>query len=759
MKMRIITLLLLLIISQPLLSQKKATAKSAMSKNDIKSEMNEATDVIAKEITELEKQLKTETDEETIKDLKDQIDMLKKQLKMMQGLNNNLSKMSDKTVQEAVEENDVSASVPKRDMTRISMLPKKILTEAELVLFIKNIQDGVEKIISPAEKAEALKIYNDTKVQYKSTAVVANAASGCWMIGNWEKALFIMGKVCSDDVTDADNLNNYAAFLISAGAEHAALPILQYLNFKYPKNSTLLNNIGQAWFGLGEMEIAKKYLDSATMLYPHHSTANSTMSKIYESEGKTDKSIAFLKASLKETYDPEKEAELLRLGYKIKYADLPDFNYPMKRDPLGFIRFVESIPEKYPARIGDDATVDAINSYVLGVRDLSTQLNDENVELQNELKARSNKLSSDSDFRAQFLEPHNCPAHNLAVRSFQLIWEEKMGGLSPLPTQLLLPVQNPFADINSVKTLHEIWQECQDIWTEKVVKPTADLARAWSASNEGKTCADVDAATNAYLAKKNAIREEGVKLIKQKVHGNAGPLDAWTKIALYSVKDDPPKNEGQLSMDLVSELEFTTARKSFRNGELTYVLSMAQNFVEKQAKLKSSCSNPQPTSDDPHADDLTPLIATNLKCEFRKVMSTPVVVYSFQCNTMKENLKPNAKSKKDPVNRGQGQSSKRNANTRGPLRGGKGLYSFDEDELSKNVNQKFAPLSAEDKDLSQFSIEYDRWGNLIGLNVQLNKEGVALADPDSEDTGMDSRWSWNAIASFKKGFLHNLLIK
>lgn len=75
------------------------------------------------------------------------------------------------------------------------------------------------------------------------------------------------------------------------------------------------------------------------------------------------------------------------------------------------------------------------------------------------------------------------------------------------------------------------------------------------------------------------------------------------------------------------------------------------------------------------------------------------------------------------------------------------------------IKEKPAPLNAEDKDPSQFSLEYDRWGNLIGLNLQLNKEGTGLADPDSEESGINSRWSWNAAGSATKGFLNKLLIK
>jgi len=140
-------------------------------------------------------------------------------------------------------------------------------------------------------------------------------------------------------------------------------------------------------------------------------------------------------------------------------------------------------------------------------------------------------------------------------------------------------------------------------------------------------------------------------------------------------------------------------------------------------------------------------------------MSTPVVVYKFECNTMKETTKGKLKPKKDPVNRGQGQSSARSNSARAPLAGGRGPSNFAEYGEGSNENQKFAPLNAEIKELSQFSIEYDKGGNLVGLNVQVNEAGTDLADPKSSETEMDSRWSWNAVASPKKGFMNKLLLK
>ena len=766
--MRIIVYLLLLFCTiKPAFAQTPAdkTVKPVKaetpSKTEIQSQMNDATNEIRKEIADLEKQIASSNDVEATKDLKEQVAILKKQLSMMEGLNKNVSRMSDNVFKEAANE-DGGAVIPKRDATRISIIPKKTLNDAELLTFIKNTHSGVEKLIPAAERVEALNIYNETKAQYKTTAIVANAANGCWMLGHWEKALFIMSKACMDDMTDADNLNNYAAFLVMTGGEQAAIPILEYLNQKYPGNSTILNNLGQAWFGLGEMDRAKKYLDSATMIYPNHSTANSTLSGIAVANHDTPNAISYLKASLKENYDPDIEAELSKLGYSITYADMPEFKYPMKSDPIGILSLVESIPEDYPTHIGDDQTADVVNHYVRSAVISNEQFNEENEKLSNKLKDRAKQLSNDSGFRREFLDPHNSPAYKLAARSRLLIWTETFGSSSPLITQLWLPSQKYFANIKAVKTGQELWRECQDIWTEQVVKPTADLARAWQASRRGDRCSDIDAAMEAYLAKKNQIRKQGIRLIKQKVRQYSKELDQWVKISLYSTKDNPPKNRDDLTMDLVSELEFTTARNAYRNSELSYFLSMAQEFVEKQSKLRSACNPSAQIPDDPSEDILAPLVPPipryPLKCEFKKVLSTPVVVYKFECNTMKETTKRNLKPKKDPVNRGQGQGSARGNGAQGPL-GGRGPSNFTEYDETSDGNQKLAPLNAEDKELSQFSIEYDRWGNLVGLNVQLNEAGTDLADPKSSETEMDSRWSWNAVASPKKGFMNKLLAK
>ncbi|MGZ8525654.1 MAG: hypothetical protein ACXWV1_14575, partial [Chitinophagaceae bacterium] len=293
-------------------SPQKEIKEGQSSKREMQAGMLSAINELNTQIADLEKQItearKNKEDEGTIKEMEDQVAMLKKQLKMMGGLNKTVSGISEKTFQQAGEEG--KTIVPKKDIARISILPKKILSDAELLSFVKIVNIEVEKILPAAEKKEALAIYTETKVKYKLPAAVSSAASGCWMFGHWEKALFLIGRACTDDIPDPDNLNNYAAFLISTGGEQAALPILDYLNKKYPENSTILNNMGQAWFGLGDLDNAKKYFDATITLYPTHSQTNVTLSEIYRSQNDTPRAIAALKNSVSDTYDPDKESQL-----------------------------------------------------------------------------------------------------------------------------------------------------------------------------------------------------------------------------------------------------------------------------------------------------------------------------------------------------------------------------------------------------------------------------------------------------------------
>lgn len=301
-------------------------------------EMRDAMNSMRQEIAELEKELaeaKAKKRFEDVKDLEQLLERQKQLLSMMGGALTSVEKMP------AADRQKIEASLdrkfPQKDTARIAKVPKRILSDVELKSLIPRIHTAVERKIDPKFRALMPRVYEKIKTKYSSSTAVANAGSGWLLMRVPEGALWLMGKACME-APNPDNLNNYAAFLVMAGAEEAALPILMKLNQQFPNNSTILNNIGQAWFGLGDLEEAEKHLKEAIRFFAYHSQANYTMCLIEESKGNKGEAIAALKRSIKRSYTSEKENKLRRLGGGLKNNDI-SWNLRMPEDPLGLQKF------------------------------------------------------------------------------------------------------------------------------------------------------------------------------------------------------------------------------------------------------------------------------------------------------------------------------------------------------------------------------------------------------------------------------------
>ena len=247
----------------------------------------------------------------------------------------NVPKVNSKQLADAWEAE--SLLVPKKDVVRIAAIPKTV-TDARIAAYITSIQNKAVAFLKPEVKNMADEIYSYIKLKSKNSTEAGNMAIGLWVAGQPEIAYYMLGKICADDPSNTDNLSNYASMLSTLGAQHLAIPVLNNLNAKFPKNSTLLNNLGQAWFGLGEIVKAEKYLDSAIRIYAYHPQANLTKAAIEEGKGNSAKAIEALKKSIKHSYTKEKEEKLSKLGYKLTRADV---RLPFKpsADPLGLGRF------------------------------------------------------------------------------------------------------------------------------------------------------------------------------------------------------------------------------------------------------------------------------------------------------------------------------------------------------------------------------------------------------------------------------------
>ena len=279
---------------------------------------------------------------------KEMADMMKEMQKEMDGMSeedkkmmdsmgikmpsmNSIPKVTDKQL--AVAWEDGNRIVPKRDAARIATIPTG-LTDARMETYIASIQKKMMATLDAKLLAMSEEIFNEIQARAKTNAEAGNMATAFWLSGQPEIAMYVLGKICTLDPKNNDNLNNYASILSMQGGQHLAIPVFNILNTKFPRNSTLLNNLGQAWFGLGEITKAEKYLDSAIAIYAYHPQANMTKAAIEESRGNIEKAREAIKKSIRHAYTKDKEDKLAKLGYKLKRENL---RVPFKpgADPLG----------------------------------------------------------------------------------------------------------------------------------------------------------------------------------------------------------------------------------------------------------------------------------------------------------------------------------------------------------------------------------------------------------------------------------------
>jgi tetratricopeptide (TPR) repeat protein len=229
--------------------------------------------------------------------------------------------------------------LPVRDPKRLAAIPPTP-TATTLKAHLQKLSTAVETVLPDVIKEESLQAWKILSEDSKDPREWGKGVAGLWMSGHAEHAAIVAGRACLADLSRAENLNNYAALLNMLNAQQQAIPLLQYLNQRYPHNPTILGNLGQAWFGLGEIPKAEKYLDSAIRYYPKHAQANKTKSVIQEEMGDMAGAAASLQASMDESYSEEKEARLRKLGYK---ETQPSWPLHIPQDPLGFNKF--TLPE------------------------------------------------------------------------------------------------------------------------------------------------------------------------------------------------------------------------------------------------------------------------------------------------------------------------------------------------------------------------------------------------------------------------------
>ncbi|MFZ4771432.1 MAG: hypothetical protein ACOYLO_14710, partial [Ferruginibacter sp.] len=187
-----------------------------------------------KEMTEMMNEMQSMTEGMNAEDKK-MLDSMGFKMPDLKAVQKTVAGLSDAQITKA---NDVNNRiVPLKDAARISAALSLTISDAAMPAYIEKIHGLVTKKMKPDQAARAESIYMALSQNIGSSNAIGQTAVGVLMDGKPMLAIYLLGKACKK-LSDVDNLNNYAAVLTNFGAEQLAIPLLNNLIKKYPKNSS-----------------------------------------------------------------------------------------------------------------------------------------------------------------------------------------------------------------------------------------------------------------------------------------------------------------------------------------------------------------------------------------------------------------------------------------------------------------------------------------------------------------------------------------
>lgn len=313
-----------------------------------KSEIQQEIQYLKNDIKELEAEIKEaeKDDPDEAAQLRKELAMLTRALQMLEG---NLPAINQSENSKEIEVNrEDPFFIPEPDNKRINDLPKLRQSGLQISEFCKETEEEFEKTMSEEMKKLGGTLYANYQAnEKKSPEEIANIGVGMWMMGRMDLSTYLTGRAFMSDPSDNNIMNNYASMLSMSGFEDRAIVLLEKLNKKFPNNSTILNNLGQAWMGLGDREEAKKNINMALSIYKKHPEANLAKACLLVEKGDKNGAAKAIKESLDEGFSDLKIEMLEKLGYKIAAGDIKWVKEKLPYDFMGFRRLFSLVPE-YP---------------------------------------------------------------------------------------------------------------------------------------------------------------------------------------------------------------------------------------------------------------------------------------------------------------------------------------------------------------------------------------------------------------------------
>jgi tetratricopeptide (TPR) repeat protein len=161
---------------------------------------------------------------------------------------------------------------PVKDMKRLNLIPSRPPTRAEITASLQQSMQQLQKGIPAPKMKEITKITQSLPVEQINDKAIAE-----FYQDNPKEGIMMLMQTAVRDVDELNVMNNLAAMLNTCGAEQKSIPILMYGLEQLPNSSTLLNNIGQAFYALGDMQRAGNFFRQCLAIDDLNPEANHTM--------------------------------------------------------------------------------------------------------------------------------------------------------------------------------------------------------------------------------------------------------------------------------------------------------------------------------------------------------------------------------------------------------------------------------------------------------------------------------------------------
>lgn len=222
-----------------------------------------------------------------------------------------------------------SFTIPPRS-PKLNQLPQPLTTESYKT-YIQQLYTSILNAVKPNEKKKADDYVKNKKLTQSKD--ISNIAFATWLQNAPTASLYLYSKAVAANPSDALAANNFSAFLMMGGLPEKSIPVLEYWNKQKPGEATLLSNLGNAYYRLGDVDKAMKYLQQCVQYDTLSPIANKMLCLMYLKKGNTKKAEEHGTKSLTTSYDEQVVAILRQLDNKTKPGEimsrLPVIEFPM----------------------------------------------------------------------------------------------------------------------------------------------------------------------------------------------------------------------------------------------------------------------------------------------------------------------------------------------------------------------------------------------------------------------------------------------